>query len=182
MPHIQGYIYESYTCEDCGSNLWWPGSACPECNGEVNVASFQTLPERVGPPVKPQAWQIESLNWDKQDREERTRRQWVRDTAARERRALYAHYRLQCIPYKLLALIAPAEYVDKALRVALSSKYELIIREVLETPQGEMAAAIISCEKVYRPNWYRMFDSGWRPAKPLSKDSSFQDAEPSKPE
>lgn len=180
MPHIQGYVYESYTCPDCGSSLWWPGSICPECKGE-GKADFQTPPSRDGPPIKPQPWQIESLGWNKRDKEERAQSQWVRDAAVREREALYTQYWLQCIPYKLLVLTALVEDVDKALRIALGSRYKLVIRETSESRQGEMTTAIISYEEVYRPNLDRMFDAGWRPAKPLVEDSGLQDGKSDEP-
>lgn len=179
MP--QGYVYESYHCPDCNGNLWWPGSVCPECKGK-GKADFQTPLNRDGPPIKPQPWQIQSRSWNKQDREERAQGQWARDAAARQLEALYTQYRLQCIPYKLLALTAPVEYIDKELRIALGSRYKLVTRETLELPQGEIATAIISSEEVYRPNWDRMFDFGWRPAKPLVEDSDLKDEESNRSE
>lgn len=175
MPHIQGYVYESYHCEYCGSNLWWPGSICPDCKGE-GKADFTPPPVKDGPPVQPQPWQMMSRNWSKQDKEARAQRVKERGVAFRAKRELYDHYRRLCIPYKLLAIKAPVEHVDRAIRV-LSASYDLVIRRVSETPQGEMATAIVSCENVYRPNWNQLFDTGWRPAKPLVSDSDSQGAE-----
>lgn len=177
MPHIQGYVYESYHCEYCGSNLWWPGSTCPECKGE-GKADFTPPPVKDGPPIQPQPWQIDSRDWNKQDKEARAQRAEERGTAFRAKRERYDHYRRLCIPYKLLVIKAPVEYADRAIRV-LSASYDLVIRQVSETPQGEMATAIVSCENVYQPNWNQLFDTGWRPAKPPVFDSDPQESEAS---
>ena len=166
MPHVQGYVYESYHCPDCGGNQWWPGLTCPECKGKGR-ADLEAQPLRNGPPIEPQPWQLQSLKWKQQEQAEQSAMQREHTALAAKIGRSFDHYRLRCEQHRLLALTASAEYVDRAVR-ALSPDYELKMHKAFQTLQGRMATAIIDCENVYRPDWARFYKAGWKPAKPLA--------------
>lgn len=173
MSPPQGYGYESYTCPDCGSSLYWPGLPCSECRGEgkpdVRPAQQENLP------IQPQPWQEQSRAWKKEDEKnhlyaeaERLRESQAKKAEAKKQEKQYERYRKQYHTYKKLAITVSTGQVELVIRAAVNAGFRVVQRESIKTSEERLYKVIVSDGGEVKQIGTELFDLGWRPVRTRS--------------
>ncbi len=159
MPIEQGYGTELFTCPDCGSSLYFPGSECADCHGLGKPDA--RVPSKEGPPIPPQPWQLDRIRWQ-QEEEQRKREVELRQQAVRRKMLEFDEYRAAYRTTRTLIIVGEANVVEAASQIAQSLNFEAACYEQDVENQSAIWSALIETEKVVFIA-DSMFEAGWRP-------------------